>query len=108
MDLDLPIIGSVCFGLVIGWMTCRVHHDAPAIDIKWLAGMIGTIGGGVVTALFTEGSEMFGAYCIGLTVGFFVRPLALEVRTAVVRLFRWFNSNRSSAQIQTARNHGGE
>ena len=82
LDNAITIIGSACFGLVIGWMACRVHHDAKEIDIKWLAAMIGTIGGGAVTALFDKRSAMFGAYCIGLAVGFFSRPLILKLPDA--------------------------
>jgi hypothetical protein len=76
--MDLPKWGALCFGLVVGWMTCRVFHDARATDTKWLSTMIGTIAGGAITALFGSGaSEMFGAYCIGLAIGFFLRPVFL-------------------------------
>ena len=73
----LGIFGSGCFGLVIGWMTCRVQHDATAVDLKWLAAMIGTVGGGAVTVLFKDGSGLFSGYSIGLAVGFFLRPVFL-------------------------------
>ncbi len=70
----------MCFGLVIGWMTCRVHKDAKPTDIKWLAAMIGTVGGGSITAIFGPGdSNLFGGYSIGLAIGFFFRPLFVRL-----------------------------
>ena len=71
-------IGSACFGLVVGWMACRVHHEAKMIDLKWLAAMLTIIGGGAVTAIFNV-PALFGAYSIGLAIGFFSRPLVLRL-----------------------------
>jgi hypothetical protein len=77
--LILPIVGAASFGAVVGWMACRVHQDARSVDTRWLAAMIGTIGGGAVMALFEPRSELFGSYCLGLAIGFFCRPVVLWV-----------------------------
>jgi len=64
-------IGAVCFGIVVGWVTHRTiirkTTDAALTDI---AAVLGSIGGAVVTGLYGE-PEAFGAYAIGLLVGFF-------------------------------------
>ena len=64
--------GALCFGLVIGWVTHRTlrrtKNEATIADIS---AIIGAVGGAAVTALFKVGA-MFGAYSIGLAIGFFV------------------------------------
>ncbi|GIF17343.1 NhaP-type Na+/H+ or K+/H+ antiporter [Actinoplanes tereljensis] len=63
-------IGSVCFGLVIGFITYRtLVHTNDKASISDLAAVIAAVGGGAVTALFPEGTEAFGYYAIGLAVG---------------------------------------
>jgi peptidoglycan/LPS O-acetylase OafA/YrhL len=63
-------IGSVCFGLVVGFITYRtLVHSNDKASISDLAAVLAAIGGGAVTALFPEGSEAFGYYSIGLAVG---------------------------------------
>ena len=63
-------IGSVCFGLVIGFITYRtLVHTNDKASISDLAAVIAAVGGGAVTALFPEGTEAFGWYAIGLAVG---------------------------------------
>ena len=63
-------IGSVCFGLVVGFITYRtLVHSNDKASISDLAAVLAAVGGGAVTALFPEGSESFGYYAIGLAVG---------------------------------------
>ena len=63
-------IGSVCFGLVVGFITYRtLVHSNDKASISDLAAVLAAVGGGAVTALFPEGSESFGYYTIGLAVG---------------------------------------
>lgn len=65
------IIGSVCFGIVVGWVTYRtLRRKSDGSAISDIASVIGAIGGGAITAIF-QTQEVFGAYCIGLAVGFF-------------------------------------
>lgn len=63
-------IGSVCFGLVVGFITYRtLVHSNDKASISDLAAVLAAIGGGAVTALFPEGTDAFGWYAIGLAVG---------------------------------------
>ncbi|MEA3143480.1 MAG: hypothetical protein QOG31_804 [Thermoplasmata archaeon] len=63
-------IGPACFGLMIGWITYRtLRRKEGAVQLADLAGVLGAIGGGVVTGLFA--GNQFSFYCIGLALGFF-------------------------------------
>ena len=67
----IELIGALCFGLVVGWITYRTLRRKEGMsNLSDIAAVIGAVGGGAVTALFKEG-ELFGMYCIGLAVGFF-------------------------------------
>lgn len=64
-------IGALCFGLVIGWVTYRTMRRSQTNGLSDIATIIGAVGGAAVTALFPTGGEIFGAYCLGLAIGFF-------------------------------------
>jgi hypothetical protein len=67
----LELAGAVCFGMVIGFVTYRtLRRTHEPVSLSNLATVIGAVGGAAVTALF-QSSQMFGAYCVGLAVGFF-------------------------------------
>lgn len=67
----LPVAGVVLFGAVVGWVAGHVLRRTARPDVKWLASLVGVLGGGAVTALFPPQSVLFGAYCVGLAGGFF-------------------------------------
>jgi len=65
-------IGALCFGLVIGWITYRtLRRRADSVALSDIATVIGAVGGAAVTGLFKD-EVLFGAYCIGLAIGFFL------------------------------------
>jgi hypothetical protein len=78
----LPLIGAFLFGAVVGWMAQQVLHNTARPDVKWLASMIAVLGAGVVTALFEPRSILFGAYCTGLALAFFIREGLLRWQKA--------------------------
>jgi hypothetical protein len=64
------IVGALCFGVVVGWITYRsLRRRADATGLSDIATVIGAVGGAAVTAIFKEG-DPFGAYCVGLLIGF--------------------------------------
>ena len=63
--------GAFFFGTVIGWFTYFVNRYRTNVALGDVATVIGAVGGGAVLALFPEGTDLFGAYGIGLAVGFF-------------------------------------
>ena len=85
LEFWLPPLGAAFFGAVIGWMVNHVLQRAERVDVKWLASLIGVIGGGAVTSLFEKGSVLFGAYCVGLGIAFFIRVVSLPLSSAINR-----------------------
>ena len=70
--MDIAGWGALCFGLVIGWVTHRtLRRKNDPTTLSDISAVIAAVGGAAITALFKIG-EMFGAYCIGLAVGFFL------------------------------------
>jgi uncharacterized membrane protein YeaQ/YmgE (transglycosylase-associated protein family) len=67
----MTLIGALCFGIVIGWVTYRtLRRRAETVQLSDIAAVIGAVGGGWVTTQFTT-PDVFSGYCIGLFVGFF-------------------------------------
>jgi len=65
----IPLIGAGCFGFVVGWITYRTLRRKSGTGISDIATVIGAIGGAAITGLFKNG-DFFGAYAIGLFIGF--------------------------------------
>jgi len=70
--MNVPMIGAWCFGAVMGWITYRtLRRREGAAALSDLATVIGAVGGAAITGVFKT-PDLFGAYCIGLFIGFFV------------------------------------
>lgn len=85
--MTIASIGAGFFGLVVGWLTYRtLRRKEGNTVLSDLSTVVGVVGGGAVTGLFKE-PQLFGAYSIGLAVGFFsyfVVSLALEGKKKTV------------------------
>ena len=69
--MTIDVFGTLCFGLVIGWVTYRtLRRQREAVAISNIASVIAAIGGGAVVTLFKT-PELLGWYSVGLAVGFF-------------------------------------
>lgn len=95
----LPQWGALAFGLVIGWFTYFVNrHRTDAVSIADVASVIGALGGGAILGLFPAKSALFGAYGVGLAIGFFGYFLLLVVMVLSQRgrgwTFEWFLDGR--------------
>lgn len=68
----LQLAGAFGFGMLIGWYVYYINRYRKG-DVKFsdLSTVIGILGGGAVLALFPAKSDLFGAYGVGLAVGFF-------------------------------------
>lgn len=76
----LQLAGAFGFGTLIGWYAYYLNrYRTDAIQLSDLAALIGAVGGGAVLALFPVKSDLFGAYGVGLFVGFFGYLLVLVV-----------------------------
>ena len=84
MIVSIPEQGAIGFGAVFGWIVYLAYwQNVDKMDIKWLATLLGVIGGVSITTLFSS-PPLFGAYGIGLAGGFFTHmifwcPFALKV-----------------------------
>jgi hypothetical protein len=64
--------GALAFGLVIGWFLYLVNrYRRGDVQIGDITTVVGAIGGAAVTSLFADSSDLFGAYGVGLAIGFF-------------------------------------
>jgi uncharacterized membrane protein YeaQ/YmgE (transglycosylase-associated protein family) len=82
-ESTLGLIGALCFGVVVGYITYRtLARTTDKAAITDLAAVIGAVGGGTALTLWgpSDGS-LFGLYSIGLLVGmvlYLVLSLALR------------------------------
>jgi hypothetical protein len=95
----MAIWGAFAFGVVLGWFTYFTNrYRKGEVQFTDLATLLGVIGGGAVTALFGDAkTALFGAYGIGLAVGFFAYFLTLIVlvrRSKGVFTMAWFLDGR--------------
>ncbi|SEG91513.1 hypothetical protein SAMN05444920_107284 [Nonomuraea solani] len=67
----MAVLGAICFGLVIGWITYgTLRRRQAATGLSELSAVLAAVGGGWVTALLGS-PEAFGGYAVGLAAGFF-------------------------------------
>jgi hypothetical protein len=68
----LQLVGAGGFGALIGWYLYYINRYRRAdVQLSDIVTVVGAIGGGAVLALFPAKSDLFGAYGIGLFIGFF-------------------------------------
>jgi hypothetical protein len=92
----LQLLGAGGFGLLLGWYVYYINrHRREEVKLGDLVTLIGVIGGGAVLTLFPEQTDLFGAYGIGLFLGFFgyFAFLLLLVRRSSFTL-EWFLDGR--------------
>jgi len=93
----LQTIGAACFGALIGWYVYYINRYRKGdVQLSDLVTLIGIVGGGAILALFPAGSVLFGAYGIGLAIGFFGYFVILLILVAISRNFDvdWFLDGR--------------
>lgn len=80
--------GALAFGIVIGWFLYLVNRYRKGdVQLGDVTTVIAAIGGAAVTRLFDEGGALFGAYGLGLAVGFFGYFIVLIAMVGVSRNF---------------------
>lgn len=85
--------GALCFGLVIGWITYRtLRHRKEDTALSDIAAVIAAVGGSAVTALF-KSELLFGAYCLGLSAGFFLYFIASLLMYGKKQVGLWMGEN---------------
>ena len=73
----IQLLGAGGFGIIIGWYVYYINRYRKGdVQLGDLVTVIGIIGGGSILALFKEGTDLFGAYGIGL-FGYFLTLIFL-------------------------------
>lgn len=83
--------GGFAFGTIIGWYIYYINrYRKGEVGFQDITALVGAIGGGAVTKLFSTDGTLFAAYGIGLAVGFFAYLIFLLV---LVRMSPNFDSD---------------
>jgi len=93
----LQLLGAGGFGAVLGWYLFFLNrYRAGDVALGDLVTVVGAIGGAAILALFPSESDLFGAYGIGLAIGFFGYFLVLVGLVARSDSFgiEWFLDGR--------------
>src|SRR2546430_481404 len=84
----LQLYGAAAFGVLLGWYVYYINRYRKSdVQLTDIVTLIGVLGGGAVLALFPARSDLFGAYGVGLFVGFFSYFLALIVLVGISKNF---------------------
>ncbi len=93
----IQMLGAGGFGAIIGWYVYYINRYRKGdVQFSDLTTVIGIIGGGAIISLFPAQSDLFGAYGIGLFVGFFGYFLSLIILVNSTANFKsdWFLDGR--------------
>lgn len=94
----IQLIGAGAFGAVIGWYIYYVNrYRTGDVKVSDITAIIGAIGGGAILAIFEAGTDLFGAYAIGLAGGFFAyftTLLVMVLKSNGVFKVTWFLDGR--------------
>jgi hypothetical protein len=93
----LQLWGAGAFGAIIGWFVYYINRYRKGdVQLSDLVTLIGVLGGGAILALFPAKSDLFGAYGIGLAIGFFLYFLVLIFLVWLSKNFTvdWFLDGR--------------
>jgi hypothetical protein len=97
MQITTQTLGAMGFGAVVGWYLYFINRYRKGdVQLGDLTTVVGAIGGAGVLSLFDNKSDAFGAYGIGLAVGFFGYLLFLIalVRSSSAFTSDWFLDGR--------------
>jgi hypothetical protein len=93
----IQLLGAAGFGMMVGWYVYYINRYRKGdVQFSDLVTLVGIIGGGTVLTLFPASTDLFGAYGVGLAVGFFGYFLALCVMVSTSPNFSvdWFLDGR--------------
>ena len=93
----LQKVGAGAFGALIGWYVYYVNrYRRGDVQLSDLTTLVGVIGGAGILSIFPTGTDLFGAYGIGLAAGFFGYFIALLILVRISKNFTldWFLDGR--------------
>ena len=96
----VQLLGAGGFGMLIGWYVYYINRYRKGdVQFSDLSTVIGILGGGAVLTLFPAKTDLFGAYGIGLALGFFGYFAFLMLWVRISKNFNvdWFLDGRRRA-----------
>ncbi|MCA9933524.1 MAG: hypothetical protein H6662_17215 [Ardenticatenaceae bacterium] len=93
----LQLLGAGGFGAIIGFLVYQINrHRTGDVQFSDLVTIIGIIGGTAILQLFPQATDLFGAYGIGLFIGFFGYLIMLMIMVSRTDNFSvdWFLDGR--------------
>jgi len=99
----LQILGAIGFGTLIGWYVYYINrYRQDNISLNDLATLVGVLGGGTILVIFPGTTDLFGAYGIGLAIGFFGYFLVLVIMVRKSDNFDkdWFLDGRRKEAVK--------
>lgn len=93
----IQMLGAGGFGALIGWYVYYINRYRKSdVKLNDIVTLIGILGGGAILALFPARTDLFGAYGIGLFVGFFSYFITLLIMVGTSKSFsvEWFLDGR--------------
>ena len=97
MNDGIQLLGAGAFGSLIGWYVYYINRYRRAdVQLSDIVTLVGVLGGAAVVALFPAQTPLFGAYGIGLAVGFYGYFVQLLILVAISPNFGadWFLDGR--------------
>lgn len=77
-EINLQLLGAFAFGMMLGWNVYFVNrYRRGEVGFGDLTTLVGAVGGAAVLALYKADTDLFGAYGLGLGIGFFLYYLNL-------------------------------
>lgn len=102
-DRTVVLLGAGGFGFLIGWYVYMINrYRKSEVQMSDVVTLVGVLGGAGITALFPAGTALFGAYGIGLALGFVTYFVLLLLMVGVSSNFTvdWFLDGRRKAPAQ--------
>jgi hypothetical protein len=93
----IQLSGAACFGAIVGWYIYYINRYRKGdVQFSDLVTLIGILGSSSVLTLFPSSTDLFGAYGIGLAVGFFGYFIVLCILVSISKNFDtdWFLDGR--------------
>src|SRR4051812_45050439 len=100
----IQLLGAGGFGLLLGWYVYMINrYRKTDVQLSDLVTLVGVIGGSAILGLFKAGTDLFGAYGIGLAIGFFLYFMVLIILVALSPNFDadWFLDGRRTLPDKT-------
>jgi hypothetical protein len=101
--VNIQLVGAAFFGALVGWFVYFINrYRTEGVHFSDIVTLIGVIGGAGVLSLFDKGTDLFGAYGVGVAVGFFGYFVVLVVLVYQSPNFTadWFLDGRRKRAVE--------